>query len=125
MQNELYHTFNNPQYFVVLQDNSNSSVIAGQCECKANTVGRQCDKCKDGFYDLKGSHVTGCISCGCVLDGTKNRNSSCHATTGQCDCKDRVTGTKKLSMFHFLTFLEFCIQDVSFSRQYDKIISRL
>ena len=48
--------------------------------------------CRDGFFDLKANHSTGCIPCSCVLDGTKNRNISCHTTTGQCDCKDRVTG---------------------------------
>lgn len=80
--------------FLILKDDSDSNVIAGQCDCKANTSGRQCDVCKDGFFDLKASHATGCISCGCVLDGTKNRNISCHATSGQCDCKDRVTGAK-------------------------------
>ena len=66
--------------------------MAGQCICKDNTKGRQCDECKDGFYDLKASHATGCISCGCLLNGTINRNISCHPESGQCYCKDRVTG---------------------------------
>ena len=82
---------------VCCQDDSNSSVLAGQCDCKVNTMGRQCSMCKDGFYNLSRSHPTGCIPCGCILDGTRNRRSSCHTTTGQCDCKDRVTGINKIS----------------------------
>ena len=68
--------------------------VGGQCKCKNNTEGRQCDRCKSGFYDLKQQHPTGCIACGCILDGTKNRNISCHADTGECTCKDKVTGLK-------------------------------
>ena len=60
-------------------------------------MGRQCSMCKDGFYNLSRSHPAGCIPCGCILDGTRNRSSSCHTTTGQCDCKDRVTGINKIS----------------------------
>jgi len=44
-----------------VKDDSNSSVLAGQCDCKVNTMGRQCNMCKDGFYDLQESHAAGCI----------------------------------------------------------------
>ncbi|XP_067031738.1 usherin-like isoform X1 [Acropora muricata] len=44
-----------------VKDDSNSSVLAGQCDCKVNTMGRQCNMCKDGFYGLQASHEAGCI----------------------------------------------------------------
>ena len=93
-------------FSVCCQDDSNSSVLAGQCDCKVNTVGRQCNMCKDGFYNLSASHPNGCIPCGCILDGTKNRNSSCHTTTGQCDCKDRVTGISNKMFSQFSRLFE-------------------
>ncbi|XP_048585709.1 usherin isoform X2 [Nematostella vectensis] len=74
------------------RDDSTPGVIAGQCECKQYTQGRQCDACKPGFYDLKSSHSTGCVTCGCNTAGTVNRNASCDQSRGQCYCKSNVTG---------------------------------
>ena len=76
------------------KDDSDPNVLAGQCDCKSNATGRRCDQCKDGFFDLDAVHVTGCIPCDCNLDGTTNRTQSCNATSGECDCKDRVSGVK-------------------------------
>lgn len=43
---------------------------------------------------MKSSHVTGCVPCQCNTAGTISGNTSCHASTGQCDCKSSVTGVK-------------------------------
>ena len=32
----------------------------GQCMCKPFTMGRRCENCKDGFYDLKDTNLFGC-----------------------------------------------------------------
>ena len=34
-----------------------------QCECKENVEGRQCDRCKGGFFGLLPNHPNGCLSC--------------------------------------------------------------
>lgn len=46
----------------------------GQCQCKADVLGLQCDRCRTGFYDI--SHSAGCQPChpqcssaGCVGAG--------------------------------------------------------
>ena len=34
-----------------------------QCDCKENVEGRQCDRCKGGFFGLLPNHPNGCLSC--------------------------------------------------------------
>ena len=31
-------------------ENALCEPIGGQCKCRANVIGRQCDKCKTGYY---------------------------------------------------------------------------
>ncbi len=33
----------------------------GDCTCKANVIGKKCDQCKLGAYDLNENHETGCL----------------------------------------------------------------
>ncbi|XP_018411554.1 PREDICTED: usherin [Nanorana parkeri] len=64
----------------------------GQCICKVNIWGRQCDQCKDGFYNLQESNADGCQPCRCNTTGTLNGSNTCHHTTGQCRCKPNIIG---------------------------------
>ncbi|XP_014473559.1 PREDICTED: laminin subunit alpha-1 isoform X3 [Dinoponera quadriceps] len=64
-------------------------IVSGQCQCKPQVVGRQCNECKIGYWGLASG--TGCASCSCDLMGS--RNVSCHSNTGQCYCKPGVGGT--------------------------------
>lgn len=71
-----------------------SGQIAGQCQCKTNVIGMQCDTCEDGFFGLSPTNPQGCSPCNCNTDGTVSSSVSCHATTGQCQCKQNVMGLK-------------------------------
>jgi hypothetical protein len=62
----------------------------GNCFCRANVMGRACDRCTDGFWNLETG--TGCQSCDCNAGGSRDGN--CSAYTGQCNCKTGVSGTK-------------------------------
>jgi laminin gamma 1 len=62
----------------------------GQCDCKPNVKNRQCNECKEGFWNLKSG--LGCEECKCNPLGSFNL--SCDATTGQCFCRPGVTGLK-------------------------------
>ncbi|PAA46229.1 hypothetical protein BOX15_Mlig008391g4 [Macrostomum lignano] len=70
-------------------DGSLSSVcdpLSGNCECRPNIEGRQCDHCAPMFY----SFSERCKPCQCLMDTSTSPN--CNQTTGQCPCKSAVTG---------------------------------
>ncbi|XP_055507427.1 netrin-3-like [Leucoraja erinacea] len=66
----------------------------GVClNCRHNTAGRHCHYCKEGFYrDLTKAitHRKACRACDCHPVGAAGK--TCNQTTGQCPCKDGVTG---------------------------------
>ncbi|CAF1272511.1 unnamed protein product [Adineta steineri] len=57
------------------------------CLCKQNVEGRQCDRCKEGFWNMKTSNPLGCESCDCSDSGTIAHLNTCDSTSGQCPCK--------------------------------------
>ncbi|XP_029199679.2 laminin subunit alpha-like [Acropora millepora] len=66
---------------------SNSSLCqsyGGQCNCKPGVEGRDCDRCKPGFYNLTDE---GCTPCEC-----NGPNKICDATSGMCECPENTTG---------------------------------
>uniref|UniRef100_A0A8C4X5F4 Netrin 5 n=1 Tax=Erpetoichthys calabaricus TaxID=27687 RepID=A0A8C4X5F4_ERPCA len=66
----------------------------GVClNCHHNTAGRHCHYCKDGFArDLSKptTHRKTCRPCSCHPVGAIGK--SCNQTSGQCRCRDGVTG---------------------------------
>ncbi len=69
-------------------------VSGGVClKCKHNTAGRHCHYCKEGYYrnDRKPiTHHKACEPCNCHPVGASGK--ICNQTSGQCPCKDGVTG---------------------------------
>lgn len=62
--------------------------LTGSCRCKPNVVGRNCNECQNGYYNIISGN--GCESCNC--DPIGSFNTSCERFTGQCYCKPGVTG---------------------------------
>ncbi|XP_022246631.1 laminin subunit alpha-2-like, partial [Limulus polyphemus] len=58
----------------------------GQCRCKVNFIGRQCDSCVEGYGNMK----EGCTPCHCNKMGSKS--DQCDFITGHCYCKPGVFG---------------------------------
>jgi laminin gamma 1 len=54
---------------------------SGDCSCKPNVKGRDCDRCADGYYNLQSG--SGCEACNC--DSIGSVNATCHVETGQCE----------------------------------------
>lgn len=57
--------------------------FGGQCQCKPNIIGRQCDACRTGYYGFPD-----CKPCDCP---SKNL---CEKDTGACICPPHVIGEK-------------------------------
>ncbi|NXS91471.1 LAMB4 protein, partial [Jacana jacana] len=69
--------------------NTSCSKLGGQCQCKANVVGRCCDTCSAGSYGF-GFH--GCYACECHPQGSLS--TLCDQVTGQCSCRRDVDGQR-------------------------------
>lgn len=64
--------------------------VEGDCDCKLNVVGKNCNECQVGFWNIASGE--GCESCKC--DPVGSYNSSCNTYSGQCFCKPGVTGSR-------------------------------
>ncbi|XP_070558524.1 netrin-4-like [Ptychodera flava] len=69
-------------------------VSGGVCDdCKHNTRGRQCEKCKPGYYRSTSKDLTDpevCIMCQCSAIGSTDQ--PCDPDTAACSCKPGVAG---------------------------------
>ncbi|XP_053145707.1 netrin-4-like isoform X2 [Hemicordylus capensis] len=74
----------------------------GICDnCKHNTEGSRCQRCRPGFYKDRGKPMSSpeiCKPCACQPVGsvntTLNQSWKCHPKTGFCFCKPGVAGPK-------------------------------
>ncbi|XP_043473393.1 netrin-1-like isoform X1 [Leptopilina heterotoma] len=70
-------------------------VSGGVClQCRHFTAGRHCHYCREGYYRDPTKAIThrkACKPCDCHPIGASGK--TCNQSTGQCPCKDGVTGT--------------------------------
>ena len=70
---------------------ANCNQTTGQCSCKENVGGRQCDACLPGYYNLSSSNSAGCQPCNCHFGSSENAGV-CDAESGLCMCRSGFTG---------------------------------
>ncbi|XP_073529681.1 usherin [Phyllobates terribilis] len=71
--------------------NGTCDSINGQCYCRHSSAsGRKCDQCRETFFGFD-SDTGWCQPCSCNTAGAVS--TGCHAITGQCYCKEFVSGT--------------------------------
>ena len=87
-------------------DNLGCHVTTGECVCKRNVVGRDCNQCAPEHYGL-GAHAEGCNQCDC--DDGGSFDNSCDVATGQCKCRPNVTGRRcdNPDSGHFAPLIDF------------------
>ncbi|XP_063925380.1 laminin subunit gamma-1 isoform X2 [Zophobas morio] len=64
--------------------------FTGSCHCKPHVIGKNCDQCEDGYYNIRSGE--GCHSCNC--DSIGSFNQTCNVYMGQCFCRPGVTGLR-------------------------------
>ena len=64
----------------------------GDCACKANVIGRDCNQCKPEHYGLSKDDPMGCQPCDCDIGGAYDNN--CDVITGQCKCRPNIEGRR-------------------------------
>ncbi|XP_039763394.1 laminin subunit gamma-1 [Pararge aegeria] len=62
--------------------------LTGHCACRPRVIGKNCDMCEDGYYDIRSGK--GCKTCDCNIEGSYN--ATCDPVTGQCYCKPGIDG---------------------------------
>ncbi|XP_068161173.1 laminin subunit alpha-5 isoform X2 [Antennarius striatus] len=81
----------------VVSTDVSCDTVSGQCSCKNDIVGRQCDRCAPGFYGYPN-----CRPCDCNEAGAEEE--VCDSFTGQCLCKENVQGSRcdqcRVGTFH-------------------------
>lgn len=60
----------------------------GQCKCRSHVIGRTCDRCERGYWNIDSKN--GCAQCSCNVNGSEDQGCDTH--TGQCYCKPGVEG---------------------------------
>ncbi|XP_065068970.1 laminin subunit gamma-1-like [Rhopilema esculentum] len=96
--------FNNkPWRYGIACESCNCSSLATSCvydaakghgvcqNCTRNTTGDFCNQCLSGFHR---NPQRICVDCGCDLRGVSVSGRICNETTGLCNCKQNVQGSK-------------------------------
>ncbi|RWS26837.1 laminin subunit beta-1-like protein, partial [Leptotrombidium deliense] len=69
--------------------NMGCNPTTGECICKRNVVGKNCNECAPDHFGLR-EEDEGCTPCDCDVGGSYSR--SCDVRSGQCSCRPYLKG---------------------------------
>lgn len=69
----------------------------GQCPCKNNVSGMNCDACQEKYWNLNEDNPEGCEECNCYKFGTINGMTECDQEEGTCRCREYADGNRQCS----------------------------
>jgi len=75
-----------------IASNDGCNQETGDCSCKRNVIGQNCDQCAPQHFGLSESDPAGCQPCDCDFGGATD--NECDVITGQCTCQPHVTGRR-------------------------------
>ena len=83
--------------------------VTGDCSCKDNVIGRDCNQCKPEHYGLSKEEPLGCMPCDCDIGGAYDNN--CDVLTGQCKCRPDIIGRQcnDVADFFFIGGLDYLV----------------
>ncbi|XP_067913691.1 laminin subunit beta-3 [Heterodontus francisci] len=70
------------------QPDGRCNQATGQCNCLPNVIGPNCDRCAEGYWNLR--RGVGCETCSC--DSRNSYSQRCDKVTGQCPCRTANSG---------------------------------
>ncbi|KAH9496442.1 hypothetical protein Btru_010839 [Bulinus truncatus] len=73
-----------------VNNTNNCNKTTGQCLCKVNVEGDNCNQCKNLTYGYSGANPLGCSPCDC--DPGASTQLACATDTGQCTCLGNIGG---------------------------------
>ncbi|XP_076350667.1 laminin subunit beta-1-like isoform X2 [Tachypleus tridentatus] len=91
------------------------NVFTGECTCKRNVVGRDCNQCLPEHWGLS-SFEDGCKPCECDLGGSYDNN--CDVVTGHCHCRPHIDGRTcdRPKSGYFVGNLDYMIYEAEFDK---------
>ncbi|RWS05481.1 laminin subunit beta-1-like protein [Dinothrombium tinctorium] len=87
----------------------------GECLCKRNVIGKDCNQCAPYHYGL-GEGDEGCKPCDCELGSSYSK--TCNVTDGQCACRPHLTGRtcNIMEPGFYVPYLDFNTYEAEYGR---------
>lgn len=91
------------------------NALTGECDCKPNVIGQNCDLCEEGFYMPDPNSPDGCQLCNCHLSGSSS--ALCDMNSGQCSCRPGLTGRtcSEIIPGYFFPSIDYLILEAEFA----------
>ena len=92
-------------------------LTTGECQCKANVEGINCDSCRDGSFNLDGANKQGCLHC-----FGYGRASSCKSASGFVASSILSEFVNETGMYVYLFSNSTTVEPRFYDRRFNDIV---